>query len=277
MSTASAVPLLRDTDDEPRSGGRSINGGGAEADVVHSQHSNTTPASSSSTASRPSAAGFHAISIEDSEISSSTSSSNPNGKKPAGGVKAKKKERFGIGGAPPPADVPKSKKINFVRLLALSRPERGTLIWATVCLFLSSILNLALPAIVAVVIDAISTGSDADASRKESALYHALTAFGDAPRTILNVSTFLLLIIVIIANIFGCIRGYLFSLAGERIVARMRRDLFRKIVTFEVGFFDVTVSRERTTKGKAFVEDRDARRFEGGSVPARGRAREVDH
>ena len=46
--------------------------------------------------------------------------------------------------------------VTFSRLMAQAEPERCIIIWGTVALFLSSILTLAIPAVIGVIIDVIS-------------------------------------------------------------------------------------------------------------------------
>ncbi len=42
----------------------------------------------------------------------------------------------------------------------------------------------------------------------------------------------------VLVGLFGFLRSWLFTLAGERVVARLRRDLYDRIVAQEIGFFD---------------------------------------
>merc|ERR1719326_745873 len=53
-----------------------------------------------------------------------------------------------------------------------------------------------------------------------------------------------LALIFVVGGIFSFVRGFLFTLAGERVVARLRRTLFRKLVVQEIGFFDETKTGE---------------------------------
>jgi len=50
--------------------------------------------------------------------------------------------------------------------------------------------------------------------------------------------------IFVVGGVFSFIRGYLFTLAGERVVARLRRALFRRLIVQEIGFFDETKTGE---------------------------------
>ena len=137
-------------------------------------------------------------------------------------------------------------KLTFSRLLAQARPERPLLIAATVCLFLSAILNLMIPAFCGTIIDAISYGDASERSREADWLYNLVLklGFGDSPRAVLNVSVLILVVVVALASFFSTLRGYWFTLAGERVVARLRINLFTHLSSLEVGFFDVTRTGE---------------------------------
>ncbi len=43
----------------------------------------------------------------------------------------------------------------------------------------------------------------------------------------------------------GTVRAALFSLAGQRLVARLRKQLFNNVIIQEVAFFDTTRCREQ--------------------------------
>ncbi len=44
----------------------------------------------------------------------------------------------------------------------------------------------------------------------------------------------MLLVISVVGSLFSCLRGYLFGLAGERLVARLRTRLFERLMAAEV-------------------------------------------
>lgn len=48
----------------------------------------------------------------------------------------------------------------------------------------------------------------------------------------------ILLIIYIVGAIFAFVRAWLFTLAGQRFVSRLRINLFAHIIEQEVAFFD---------------------------------------
>ena len=54
----------------------------------------------------------------------------------------------------------------------------------------------------------------------------------------LNRTVIILMIIYVIGALCSTVRSWLFTLAGQRLVARLRKDLFDSIIKQEVAFFD---------------------------------------
>ena len=118
------------------------------------------------------------------------------------------------------------------RLLALAGPEKWLLICGTVALFFSSGATMIVPALFGALIRVISTNTTAspqDIERSQSEL---------------NRVTMLLVIFFGITSIFTFLRGSLFTLAGERLVARFRKRLFESLTRADISFFDKTQSGE---------------------------------
>jgi ATP-binding cassette subfamily B protein len=103
------------------------------------------------------------------------------------------------------------------RLLGLSRPEWRTLLLGTVFLFIGGGMGLLYPQGIRIVIDALSKSQDSSMIDK--------VALG-------------LGFVFIIQGIATALRSYLFTVAGERIVARLRKQLYRNVIEQEIGFFD---------------------------------------
>lgn len=103
----------------------------------------------------------------------------------------------------------------------LIRPELSFLTFGTLSLLGGTALTLAAPQGVKDLIDALGTPNGA------SALDDALK---------------LLLAIFLGVGFTGFIRAWLYTWAGERVVARLRRELFGRLIAREIGFFD----KERT-------------------------------
>ncbi|MEQ1505593.1 MAG: ABC transporter transmembrane domain-containing protein, partial [Myxococcota bacterium] len=113
------------------------------------------------------------------------------------------------------------------RLATLARPEAQLLVFATVALAIASGTTLLVPLVVQQMVDALS---GVDTSLPFDALAGAL--FG----------------IAFVASVFAMIRSWLFTLASERVVARLRTDLYRAVMAQDVSFFDQTRTGELTSR-----------------------------
>jgi ATP-binding cassette subfamily B protein len=103
------------------------------------------------------------------------------------------------------------------RLLGLARPEVGTLTLATLALGLGSVGTLVAPQGIKVLMDAVQQPNGQE---------------------ILDEAVVALLGVFLLVGVFGFLRAWLFTLAGERVVARLRKDLYASVIRQEVGFFD---------------------------------------
>ena len=113
-------------------------------------------------------------------------------------------------------------------LLELARDEARALTVATLCLLCAAGLNLALPRLVGAVVDTL-TSHQGDLERAYSQLNH-------------DVGILVALFVGIGLLTWG--RAYLFTIAGERIVMRLRASLFHHLITREQAFFDASHSAE---------------------------------
>ncbi|MCP4867881.1 MAG: ATP-binding cassette domain-containing protein [Proteobacteria bacterium] len=113
------------------------------------------------------------------------------------------------------------------RLLVLARPEAPRLTVGTVALLFTSGLTLAYPAFVAEMIE---------------------TALNDEGREAIDQLALLLLGLFAMAGFFTAIRSYLFTVAGEQIVARLRQRLYDSLVQQEIAFFDEHRTGELTSR-----------------------------
>jgi ABC-type multidrug transport system fused ATPase/permease subunit len=66
----------------------------------------------------------------------------------------------------------------------------------------------------------------------------------DEGESILQKMVLSLFVIVLIMGIMSAIRAYCYHIAGERVVAKLRKKLFETIVVQEVAFFDMTKTGE---------------------------------
>ena len=103
------------------------------------------------------------------------------------------------------------------RILSLVKLERTTLLCGLFFLILSSAAGLIYPQFVRWMVDHVLEAKD---------------------QSLLNKVVGGLFVALSISMVAGNIRYYLFSLSGERIVLKLREQLYRSILKQEVAFFD---------------------------------------
>ncbi|XP_010552477.1 PREDICTED: ABC transporter B family member 27 [Tarenaya hassleriana] len=121
--------------------------------------------------------------------------------------------------------------VGFGRVFSLAKPDAGKLVIGTVALLIASTTNLLVPKFGGMIIDIVSRDI-----RKPEEQTEALNAVKSA--------VIVILLIVVIGSICTAIRAWLFSSASERVVARLRKDLFEHLMHQEIAFFDVTKTGE---------------------------------
>jgi ABC transporter fused permease/ATP-binding protein len=114
-------------------------------------------------------------------------------------------------------DAPDRSRLDLRRINDLSRPERLRLLLGTVALFVGTGTTLAAPAVVGQLLDGVTDG---------------------AGRSALNEAALILLGLFAVSGIATALRAYLFIVAGERVVARLRTDLYAAVIAREIAFFD---------------------------------------
>jgi ABC transporter fused permease/ATP-binding protein len=120
-----------------------------------------------------------------------------------------------------------NRSSTWMRLASLARPELGVLAVATVALAISSGMNLVYPLAVQWMVDAING-------------HQGWIGF--------NAAAGLLLTLFLVQSVFAMVRSWLFTVAGERVVARLRSDLFAAVLRQDIGFFDQTRTGELTSR-----------------------------
>ena len=120
----------------------------------------------------------------------------------------------------------KTPALPLRRLLALARPEWQRLVVATVFLLVGGAASLAYPRVIGVLIDAAVAGGIETINRAAVAMA----------------------VIFAVQAVAVALRYYLFSIAGERIVTRLREHVYRSIIDQEIGFFDVRKTGELTSR-----------------------------
>ena len=105
----------------------------------------------------------------------------------------------------------------WLRLLGLAKPETKTLILASVFLAIASATQLAYPQAIRGMIDGALQSKNLDQ---------------------IDRAALLILVVFFLQAIASSVRYYLFTMAGERIVLRLRQRLYSHILNQEVAFFD---------------------------------------
>lgn len=126
-----------------------------------------------------------------------------------------------------------SAPVPMRRLLALAVPELPILGVASVALVIGSGMGLLFPQAVSAMVDTIN-GEPPD-----------LPFFGTLSFDQLAMG---LVAVFLLQAFFGMLRSWLFTVAGERVVAKLRSDLFSAILNQEIAFFDQSRTGELTNR-----------------------------
>lgn len=106
---------------------------------------------------------------------------------------------------------------DWKRVLELARPELPILVPGTVALVVGTALSLVFPRGIGMLVDAATKPDGGSELNRDLALLAGVLFFS-------SVASFL--------------RAYWFTFAGERVVARLRTDLYANLLRQEIGFFD---------------------------------------
>ncbi|KAK6913360.1 ABC transporter-like, ATP-binding domain [Dillenia turbinata] len=121
--------------------------------------------------------------------------------------------------------------VGFGRVLLLAKPDAGKIVIATIALLIASTSSILIPKYGGMIIDIVSRNIRTPEEQAE-----ALDAVRD---TILEIMA-----IVVVGSLSTALRAWLFASASERVVARLRKDLFSHLIQQEIAFFDVTRTGE---------------------------------
>jgi len=108
---------------------------------------------------------------------------------------------------------------NYHRLLALAYPERWFLMWGTIGLLISSTTNLLVVGVIGSMIDTMAQG-------------------GEDGYAALNQAILLITVLAVLGGITTFVRAALFTVCGERVVSKLRHQLFSKIAEQDIAYFD---------------------------------------
>ncbi|CAL9103934.1 unnamed protein product [Musa textilis] len=128
-------------------------------------------------------------------------------------------------------DTVQPANVTFFRVLHLAKPDAGKLALATVALLIASTTNILIPKFGGKIIDIVSRGIQAPDQKAE--------ALDAVKNTVLEI-----MVIVVVGSICTALRAWMFNSASERVVARLRKDLFSHLMNQEIAFYDVTRTGE---------------------------------
>jgi ATP-binding cassette subfamily B protein len=117
---------------------------------------------------------------------------------------------------------------SFRRVLQLARPERSSIALGTFFLAVGSVAGLVLPKAIGTIVDQSMGPGKSVAALDRAAVW--------------------LLGIFVVQAIAVAARSALFTIAGERVVTRLRSDLFARLMDQEIAFFDARKTGELTNR-----------------------------
>ncbi len=153
-----------------------------------------------------------------------------------------------------------SARVTLRRLLQLAKPERTSIIAGTLFLLMASAMNLAFPQGIRFIIDAARSSEVLDAEKAvvaaekagdAVALDAAKAEYGrlevEGKRNI-DRAAISMAVIFAVMGISIARRYMLFAKAGERVVARLRGDLFASLMSQEIAFYDSQKTGDLTSR-----------------------------
>ncbi len=114
----------------------------------------------------------------------------------------------------------------FGRMLLLAKPEARSLVLGLVALVIASSASLVFPQAIRLLVDGALTQGKSSIDRA------AVFLFG----------------VGVVAGAAGAVRFVLFSVSGERVVARLRRDAYSKLLDQEIAFFDANKTGDLSSR-----------------------------
>ncbi len=118
-------------------------------------------------------------------------------------------------------------KLDLGRLAALARTQKRVLSIGLVFLLIGAGMQLTYPKVLQMMVDGVASGGG---------------------RAVVNETVALLLLLFAISGVAGGLRSYLFTVAGEQVVAQLRKDLFSALIHQEIAFFDAERTGELTNR-----------------------------
>ncbi len=120
-----------------------------------------------------------------------------------------------------------SSKLDLRRLAALARSQSRVLAVGLFFLLIGAGMQLTYPKVLERMVDGVAQGGG---------------------RAVVDQTVGLLILLFAISGVAGGLRSYLFTVAGERVVAQLRKDLFSSLIHQEIAFFDAERTGELTNR-----------------------------
>ncbi|XP_052303547.1 ABC transporter B family member 25 isoform X6 [Populus trichocarpa] len=136
-------------------------------------------------------------------------------------------------------DAVPAANVGFGRVFSLAKPDAGKLIIATLALLIASTSNILIPKFGGKIIDIVS--GDIETPEQKAEGLRAVNS------TILQI-----FLVVVVGSVCTALGAWLMSSTSERVVARLRKNLFNHLINQEIAFFDVTRTGELLSR---FSED----------------------
>ncbi|XVF60703.1 hypothetical protein PTKIN_Ptkin08bG0069700 [Pterospermum kingtungense] len=128
-------------------------------------------------------------------------------------------------------DAVEAANVGFCRVFSLAKPDAGKITIGTIALLIASTSSLLIPKYGGMIIDIVSRNISTPEEQSD--------ALEDVKNTVIYI-----VLIVVVGSLCTTIRAWLFSSASERVVARLRKDLFSHLIQQEIAFYDVTRTGE---------------------------------
>ncbi|MFK7930659.1 MAG: ABC transporter ATP-binding protein [Myxococcota bacterium] len=139
------------------------------------------------------------------------------------------------------------------RLMSLALPQLPTLAAASLALVISSAIQLAYPQAVALMTDMIVGPGQSEGSimsQSTAAVPSGVSEWLSSGTAEAGLDTLALILVVLflVQAVFAMLRSWLFTVAGERVVADLRGNLYSAIIRQDIGFFDTSRTGELTNR-----------------------------
>lgn len=134
--------------------------------------------------------------------------------------------------------------VTILRIVQLAVPQLPLLIPAVISLFISASIQLVYPQAVAWMTDIVAKSGNREGPAWELFLSWSGPEVGDQ----LSSLAIVLIGFLVVQGLFAMLRAWLFTVAGERVVAGVRAQLFEAILRQDTGFFDMAATGELTSR-----------------------------